>query len=163
MKTLLEQTRFVDFAALCSADTAADGLVRRPVNQPRYLCVLDFEATCDEGKGFSPAEIIEFPAIILDTRTMSEVDNFHRYCRPVERPVLTEFCKSLTGIMQEQVSGRPTFSCARVQLCSLAMSHVIQLECSFKGYASKEKCETQLKPQEQLTVSCMISTKKGCE
>jgi hypothetical protein len=43
VETLLEQTHFVDAAASCSADTVADGLVRRPINQPRYLCVIDFE------------------------------------------------------------------------------------------------------------------------
>ncbi len=26
-----------------------------------YFLVLDFEATCDESKGFKPPEIIEFP------------------------------------------------------------------------------------------------------
>lgn len=37
------------------------------------------------------------------------VDTFHTYVRPVFQPVLTDFCKTLTGITQAQVDSAPSF------------------------------------------------------
>ena len=68
-----------------------------------YLVVLDFEATCQEGRRISPQEIIEFPCVLLDCRTLTIVGEFHRYVRPVHHPQLTPFCTELTGITQEMV------------------------------------------------------------
>ncbi len=31
-----------------------------------FLVVLDFEATCDDGKRIEPQEIIEFPSLLID-------------------------------------------------------------------------------------------------
>ena len=43
-----------------------------------YYLVIDFEATCEEGRAFDyPNEIIEFPAILLDGSDLSEVRNGH--------------------------------------------------------------------------------------
>ncbi|VDM95535.1 unnamed protein product [Thelazia callipaeda] len=68
-----------------------------------YFLVLDFEATCEEGKKIMPLqEIIEFPVMQLCGRTFEEVGRFHRYVRPTERPVLTSFCTHLTGIVQKR-------------------------------------------------------------
>lgn len=46
-----------------------------------YICIIDFEATCEEG---NPAEfiheIIEFPVVLLNTHTLeivSELLHFH--------------------------------------------------------------------------------------
>ncbi|XP_065648373.1 3'-5' exoribonuclease 1 isoform X2 [Hydra vulgaris] len=75
-----------------------------------YYVVIDFEATCDEPNpsGFQH-EIIEFPAVLVKTSTLEIVSEFHSYCRPVINPVLSEFCKSLTGIMQVQVESSSVF------------------------------------------------------
>ena len=51
-------------------------------------------------------EIIEFPSVLykIDHReTITFVDEFHEYVRPVNHPILTEFCTELTGIKQETV------------------------------------------------------------
>lgn len=74
-----------------------------------YLLVLDFEATCDENRGFGPQEVIEFPTVVINTCTLKKEAEFHSYVRPVRNRKLTPFCTSLTGITQEQVDPAPTF------------------------------------------------------
>jgi ERI1 exoribonuclease 3 len=73
-----------------------------------YLVVLDFEATCQEGRRIQPQEIIEFPCVLLDCRNLTVAGEFHHYVRPVHHPKLTPFCTQLTGITQEMVDdGKP--------------------------------------------------------
>jgi len=70
----------------------------------KYYCVIDYEATCEEGGGLDyPNEIIEFPAVLLRSWTNAIIDEFHEYVKPVNQPILTQYCKDLTGITQEQV------------------------------------------------------------
>ncbi|NXS82207.1 ERI2 exoribonuclease, partial [Erpornis zantholeuca] len=68
-----------------------------------FLIVLDFEATCWPGPERRGAEIIEFPAVLLNTSTGEIESEFHMYVQPQEHPVLSEFCTGLTGITQNQV------------------------------------------------------------
>lgn len=70
-----------------------------------YLIVIDFEATCFE-KPFNrnKQEIIEFPAVLINLTTGEIEKEFHKYLRPVEIPVLSEYCINLTGITQETVN-----------------------------------------------------------
>ncbi|KAG8593840.1 hypothetical protein GDO81_000964 [Engystomops pustulosus] len=75
-----------------------------------YICVIDFEATCEEGN--TPDyihEIIEFPIVLVNTRTMDIEETFQRYVRPELKPKLSEFCINLTGITQELVDKADTF------------------------------------------------------
>eukprot|EP01083_Nonionella_stella_P155176 500978_1 len=70
----------------------------------RYLVVLDFEATCDEPHNVYPQEVIEWPAMIIDTQNRSILSNhFHFYVKPTVHPRLTTFCTNLTGITQPMV------------------------------------------------------------
>lgn len=39
---------------------------RIPPSRVDYLCVIDFEATCEEGEREYPHEIIEFPVVLVD-------------------------------------------------------------------------------------------------
>ncbi|ORZ06289.1 ribonuclease H-like domain-containing protein, partial [Lobosporangium transversale] len=74
-----------------------------------YLC-FDVEATCEEGFSFEfPNEVIEFPVVLLDGLTFEIVDEFHSYVQPIHRPILSDFCKELTGISQETIDEAPTF------------------------------------------------------
>ncbi|KAL9248325.1 hypothetical protein vseg_021661 [Gypsophila vaccaria] len=68
-----------------------------------YFVVIDFEATCDKEKNPHPQEIIEFPSVIVNSRTGQLEDCFQMYVRPTHNQLLTEFCKDLTGIQQSQV------------------------------------------------------------
>ncbi|XP_065706635.2 ERI1 exoribonuclease 2 isoform X2 [Patagioenas fasciata] len=56
-----------------------------------YLIVLDFEATCWGRAERRVPEIREIES------------EFHTYVQPQEHPVLSDFCKELTGITQNQV------------------------------------------------------------
>ena len=86
------------------------------VDQPdyKYYLVFDVEATCKENNEGFVQEIIEFPVVLVDTRTLEivslvwldkrewigKVDEFRSFVKPVVNPVLTEFCVELTGIDQ---------------------------------------------------------------
>ncbi|KAK9404339.1 ERI1 exoribonuclease 3 [Crotalus adamanteus] len=72
-----------------------------------YFLVLDFEATCDKPQ-IHPQEIIEFPILKLNGRTMEIESTFHMYVQPVVHPQLTPFCTELTGIIQAMVDGQPS-------------------------------------------------------
>ena len=79
---------------------------------PTYIGVLDFEATCDDNKGYGH-EIIEFPTVLLKFDETKQnyvvIDEFREYCLPPKKPQLTKFCKELTGITQEQVNNGSKF------------------------------------------------------
>ncbi|XP_051186194.1 uncharacterized protein [Lolium perenne] len=70
-----------------------------------FFLVVDFEATCEKDKRIYPQEIIEFPSVLVDGATGRIQSAFRRYVRPKYHPVLTPFCRDLTGIRQEDVDG----------------------------------------------------------
>ncbi|XP_012983021.2 ERI1 exoribonuclease 2 [Melopsittacus undulatus] len=77
-----------------------------------YLIVIDFEATCWRDAGRRAPEIVEFPAVLLNTATGEIESEFHTYVQPQEHPILSEFCTELTGITQNQVDeGVPLSIC----------------------------------------------------
>ena len=75
-----------------------------------YICVLDFEATCFQNNEVprNKMEIIEFPSLLYkintNTKSYELISEFHKYVRPTYKPILTSFCKKLTGITQETVN-----------------------------------------------------------
>ncbi|XP_059621182.1 3'-5' exonuclease Snipper [Phlebotomus argentipes] len=68
-----------------------------------HVLVIDFEATCWEGKFTHTCEIIEFPAVLYNLETQRIEKEFRQYVRPTETPELSEFCTRFTGITQQQV------------------------------------------------------------
>mmetsp|Transcript_10512 Transcript_10512/g.21294 ORF Transcript_10512/g.21294 Transcript_10512/m.21294 type:complete len:284 (+) Transcript_10512:52-903(+) len=104
-----------NWAALLRPPSAKDisgpgGRRRKAFDKPRqplrWLVVLDFEWTCDRVRGFGPPEIIEFPSVLLQSVYPFEIiDEFQVYCRPRTNPILSNFCRELTGISQAQVDG----------------------------------------------------------
>uniref|UniRef100_UPI003AABDC2A ERI1 exoribonuclease 2 n=1 Tax=Centroberyx gerrardi TaxID=166262 RepID=UPI003AABDC2A len=77
-----------------------------------YLIVIDFESTCWKEKNNYGQEIIEFPAVLLNTSTGEVESEFHTYVQPQEHPILSAFCTELTGITQRQVeAGVPLHIC----------------------------------------------------
>eukprot|EP00123_Amoebidium_parasiticum_P021308 comp65282_c0_seq1/m.47982 comp65282_c0_seq1/g.47982 ORF comp65282_c0_seq1/g.47982 comp65282_c0_seq1/m.47982 type:complete len:297 (-) comp65282_c0_seq1:177-1067(-) len=76
-----------------------------------YLMVLDFEAVCfpDGEPKPKPQEIIEWPTLALNLKTLSVEQTFHVYIKPQVYPTLTPFCTELTGITQETVDSGSTF------------------------------------------------------
>ncbi|XP_062304691.1 ERI1 exoribonuclease 2-like isoform X2 [Osmerus eperlanus] len=95
-----------------------------------YLIVIDFESTCWREKKHYGQEIIEFPAVLLNTSTGEVEAEFHSYVQPQEHPVLSDFCTELTGITQAQVeSGVP------LQICLSRFSRWLQTQQLQRGVA----------------------------
>lgn len=94
----------------------------------KYLIVIDFESTCWQDGKFRTQEIIEFPAVLLNTISGEIESEFHHYVQPQEQPVLSSFCTELTGIRQSQVDeGIP------ISLCLKKFTHWLDRLCSQKG------------------------------
>ncbi|PVD22660.1 hypothetical protein C0Q70_15915 [Pomacea canaliculata] len=72
-----------------------------------YFLVLDFEATCDRDRKLVPQEIIEFPVLKFNCRTLDVESEFHQYVQPRIYNQLTPFCIELTGIVQDMVENQP--------------------------------------------------------
>ncbi|KAM4750444.1 ERI1 exoribonuclease 2 [Anableps anableps] len=93
---------------------SASGLKKSVISNQifSYLIVIDFESTCWREKNNYGQEIIEFPAVLLNTSSGEVESEFHTYVQPQEHPVLSEFCTDLTGITQVQVeAGVPLQIC----------------------------------------------------
>lgn len=74
------------------------------LQQFQYFVVIDFEATCDRDRKPHPQEIIEFPSVLVNSSTGQLEDSFQIYVRPTYNQHLSDFCKELTGIQQNQVN-----------------------------------------------------------
>uniref|UniRef100_A0A3B3DTH6 ERI1 exoribonuclease 2 n=1 Tax=Oryzias melastigma TaxID=30732 RepID=A0A3B3DTH6_ORYME len=113
-----------------------------------YLIVIDFESTCWREKNNYSQEIIEFPAVLLNTSTGDIDSEFHTFVQPQEHPILSEFCTELTGITQVQVeAGIP------LQICLPRFNRwlqSLQLEMGFTF------------PNKQQTSSASSSAQKLC-
>jgi ERI1 exoribonuclease 3 len=68
-----------------------------------YICILDFEATCWYDN--SDHEIIEFPSVLLrwQDSEIKEVSRFQQFVKPLNNPIVSDFCTELTGITQKQI------------------------------------------------------------
>ncbi len=77
----------------------------------KHILVVDLEATCCDLQTIPrhQMETIEIGAVMVDTDTLSIVDEFQTFIKPFRHPVLTDFCKQLTSIAQSQVDTAPTF------------------------------------------------------
>ncbi|XP_017838564.1 ERI1 exoribonuclease 2 isoform X2 [Drosophila busckii] len=71
-----------------------------------HVIAVDFEATCWEKQAppqWREAEIIEFPAVLVNLKTGKIEAEFHKYIMPIESPRLSSYCTELTGIEQKTV------------------------------------------------------------
>lgn len=83
------------------------------------IACIDLEATCDPDWSLDEMEIIEIGAVLCGLDGI-EISRFQTFVRPSQRPVLTEFCKDLTKITQEQVDEAPGLVEAFIMLCEWA-------------------------------------------
>lgn len=95
----------------------------------RYICILDFEATCwnDAQRNDQTREIIEFPSILYKVdwkNNVTYIDKFSQYVKPVINPQLSQFCINLTGITQLQVDNALDFLTVYKNHCKWVSSHV---------------------------------------
>ena len=74
------------------------------------LIIFDVEATC--WKPTDPQgeqEIIELGAVKLDENLENSAE-FDRFVRPINNPVLSEFCSNLTHIVQKDLDNAALFN-----------------------------------------------------
>jgi len=92
----------------------------------KFFVILDFEATCNENRnrGMKAQEIIEFPSVILNARTLEFVDKIQIFVNPALHPKLTSFCTELTGITQVQVDSGVNFASAFKQYTEWLQKYV---------------------------------------
>lgn len=50
-----------------------------PAQKFDYFLVLDFEATCDDQTKIKNQEIIEFPTVLINAKTLTKETEFHQY------------------------------------------------------------------------------------
>ncbi len=98
-----------------------------------YYVILDFEATCDQGKPPGPQEIIEFPSVLMSGQTFEVIDEFTSFVRPMHHPQLTPFCTELTGITQQQVDSAPLFPEVMANHIAWLRSHNLQVTTGDPG------------------------------
>lgn len=66
--------------------------------------IVDLEATCWEtNQTRERMEIIEIGAVFLESSSSEPVREFAKFVKPIAEPTLSDFCKNLTSIRQEQV------------------------------------------------------------
>jgi len=121
--------------------------------------VIDLEATCTDGKEKIRNEIIEIGAVKID-KNLNIIEEFQRFVKPVENPLLTEFCKDLTKIKQIDVDNAENFGvvCAEFikfigegyTLCSWGFYDKSQLtkDCILHGM-SYDWCEEHISLKHQ--------------
>lgn len=70
------------------------------------IVIFDLEATCWEEfkhKEKLGSEIIEIGAVKINPETAEIISEFNIFVKPTEKPVLSDYCKNLTTINQENV------------------------------------------------------------
>lgn len=103
----------------------------------RYI-IFDLEATCWEEKNDKVKEIIEIGAVKLNER-LEIIDTFSEFVRPTINPDLTEFCKTLTSIKQEDVDDAKTFDDAIEDFEKWILSFGEDIKLISWGYYDKKQ------------------------
>lgn len=74
----------------------------------KTLVVFDLEATCwEDGHpklGRQNSEIIEIGAVRMDKQTGKVIDTFQRFVKPYFHPYLSDYCRNLTSITQDDIN-----------------------------------------------------------
>lgn len=105
---------------------------------PLEYIIADLEATCwEEGADVSSMEIIEIGAVRMDGDSYKIGDEFSLFVRPRKNPALSAFCKSLTGIRQEDVDGAEDFPAALEKFAAWAGGGELKF-CSWSVYDLKQ-------------------------
>lgn len=98
----------------------------------QYLCFADFEYTCGGMPGDTPfdavfgQEILSVGIVMALRETGEIVDTFYRTVRPTHNQLLTGFCKSLTGLTQEEINDSDDFETVMKQAVSFCKQYDFQ-------------------------------------
>ena len=76
------------------------------------LIVVDFESTCDTGGRMAAheMELIEIGAVKVRLDDGEILSTFRSFVRPQNQPILSDFCKQLTGIRQREIDTAEPFT-----------------------------------------------------
>ena len=75
------------------------------------IVVIDLEATCwKNDRQPERMEIIEIGAVKLDGKSLKIIDEFSSFVRPIDNPILSDFCRELTSIRQCDVDKAEDFN-----------------------------------------------------
>lgn len=119
-----------------------DTFRNEPQQTADIFLVMDLESTCgncDEPSVY-PIEIIEIPVFSVDAKSLSVVGCFHSYVRPINNPILTKFCRHLTGIPQSCINNARTFPGVWTSLLTKIQewTHNGKLNASFVTYGNSD-------------------------
>ena len=74
-----------------------------------YICIFDFEITSYETNDYH--EVIEITSILYEwDGNYNFISDFQEFCKPKNRPKLCNYCKYITGILQEDVNNALPFN-----------------------------------------------------
>ena len=101
--------------------------------------IVDLEATCCEHDEFprSEMEIIEIGACAVEGGG-EVISEFQSFVRPIRNPILTDFCKTLTSITQDQVDAAPIFPKVLEAFTDWLGQYTTALFCSWGEYDAKQ-------------------------
>ena len=110
------------------------------MQNPNYYLIVDLECTCCDDESFprNEREIIEIGAVMVDATTLTQVDEWNTFIRPVRHPQLTTFCTSLTSITQKNVDDAPLFIEAIKSFQKWAYSYPGFLFCSWGDFDKRQ-------------------------
>lgn len=76
-----------------------------------YFLIVDLEATCCDQQSIprDEMETIEIGAVMVGAETLSIIDEYQTFIKPVRHPKLTKFCIELTSITQADVDKAPDY------------------------------------------------------
>jgi len=100
-----------------------------------YL-IVDLEATCCDKQTIPrrEMEIIEIGAVMVEAKTLTVVDEFTTFIKPIRNQILTEFCTELTSITQEDVMNAPLYPEALKLFTDWLYQYESFLFCSWGDY-----------------------------
>ncbi len=84
---------------------------RNNLESYKYFLIVDLEATCCDKQSIprKDMETIEIGAVLVDSSSLTVVDEFCTFIKPIRHPKLTEFCTGLTSIKQSDVDNAPKY------------------------------------------------------
>jgi len=109
-KPLVQYNSNINNFIQVSPRKANNVIYSNPTQLLDYFVIIDFEATCDSVNPPAPQEIIEFPSVLVNARTLEIEGEFEAFVKPVYHPILRPFCTELTTITQEQVDSAEPFN-----------------------------------------------------
>jgi len=81
------------------------------IEKYKYFLIIDLEATCCDKQSIPRREMetIEIGAVIVEASSLTKVDEFVTFIKPIRNSLLTEFCTKLTSITQSNVDEAPSY------------------------------------------------------